>query len=110
MRMSITYQLMEVRSNGARARCANGVEGNDAVQWQAYLLGCCNGGLQCIRMSDKNRRFGRGKLIGQFVGGIRRVGAASWQISSCDNAVKGVRSATNVTMAPSLCTAQMTVG
>ena len=110
MRMSISYQLMEVRSNGTRARRANGVEGNDAVQRQAYLLGCCDGGLQCIRMSDKNRRFGRGKLIGQFFGGIRWVGAASLANLIMRQRVKGVRSATNVTMAPSLCTAQMTVG
>jgi len=74
---SISYQLMEVRSKGTWARCANGIEGNDAVQRQAYLLGCCDGSFQHVRMSDKNRCFGRGKLIGQFFGGISWVGAAS---------------------------------
>jgi len=73
---------MQVRSKVAGPRSADGIEWNDVAQRDPDLTCRRNGTFQYIRMSDKNRCFGRGKLIGEFFGGVGRVCAASWQIPS----------------------------
>jgi hypothetical protein len=61
-------------------------------------------------MNDKGSRLGRRKLMREFVGGIRWVGATGWENSSRDDAEQSARDGANVTMAPSLWAAHMTVG